>query len=115
VTTPEEALERARAEAERLRSSGVYAEAQVSPAPRPVTTTANLLEWAVIEPDLDEVRSLRRLGAPVTAFKRGLLRLLAQYTNQQLAQQTRFNLALVARVRELEDRVEQLETSRPPE
>lgn len=110
--TPEEALERARAEAARLRAEGVYPEAGAAPAPPPALTTARLMEWATIEPDLEEVRSLRSYGAPITAAKRLLLRLLVQYNSQLAAQQTRFNLGLLSRVRHLEERLEELERER---
>lgn len=56
----------------------------------------------MIEVDPREVYSTRRLGAPITLFKRVLLRLLRQYTMELEARQTRFNLALLARLRELE-------------
>ena len=55
-----------------------------------------------VDPEL--VYSSRRLGAPLTFMKRGLMRLLRQYTAELEAQQTRFNLALLGRLRELERR-----------
>jgi hypothetical protein len=113
MNQPEEALRRAREEAARLRAAGVYDEAQAASAPPPALTTARLMEWAVIEPDLNEVRSVRSYGAPITALKRGLLRLLVQYNTQLAAQQTRFNVAVLARVRHLEERLEALERDRP--
>jgi hypothetical protein len=73
-----------------------------------------LMEWAAIEPDPDLMRSTRRLGAPITAAKRALLHVLRQYTRELEAQQTRFNLQLVIRLAELEDRVTRLEDARPP-
>ena len=69
-------------------------------------------EWALIEPDLREVRSTRRHGAPVTALKRMLLRLLGQYLGQLTSQQSRFNVHLLIRLRALEQRVEELERLR---
>lgn len=60
-----------------------------------------LRQWAVIEVDPREVYSTRRLGAPITFLKRFMLRLLRQYTMELEARQTRFNLALLARLREL--------------
>ena len=63
-----------------------------------------LYEWAQIHVPLDDVRSTRRFGAPLTFLKRGLLRFLRQYTREVEARQTRFNLAVLARLRELEDR-----------
>jgi hypothetical protein len=66
----------------------------------------------VIAVDPDLVYSTRRLGAPITGFKRLLMRLFRQYHVELEAQQTRFNIALVAHVRDLQRRVEQLERSR---
>jgi hypothetical protein len=63
----------------------------------------------VIAVDTERVYSTRRLGAPVTAFKRLLMRLLRQYHVELEAQQTRFNIALLAHVRDLERRVSALE------
>jgi len=63
-----------------------------------------LREWAVIEVDSSVLYSTRRFGGPTTLVKRLLLRLLRQYTAQLEARQTRFNLALLARLEELEDR-----------
>ena len=52
----------------------------------------------------------------MTLLKRVLLRGLQQYHNELTAQQTRFNLNLLAYVAELEDRVKALEDrgGRPP-
>jgi hypothetical protein len=112
VSAPEDALARARAEAERLRAEGVYDAGAGERAPAPAVTAAQLIEWAVIEPALSEVRSTRAYGAPITTFKRGLVRLLAQYNRQLAAQQTRFNLNLLARVQQLEERIGALEDER---
>ena len=70
---------------------------------------AKLYEWALLEPDLRDVRSTRRFGAPMTAVKRGLLRLLAQYHAALIAEQTRFNVNLLGYLRRLEERIEALE------
>ena len=75
-------------------------------------TTEVLQEWAVIDADPALVYSTRRAGKPITIFKRGLLRLLRQYTRQIESQQTRFNLALVEHFEELERRVVRLERER---
>ena len=109
MTSPEEALERARAEAERKRAAGVL---EGDPALAPTefdreiaveSITPELLrEWAVIEVDPRRLYSTRALGAPVTLFKRLLLRLLRQYVAELEARQTRFNLALVRRLEEFE-------------
>jgi hypothetical protein len=116
---PEEALEHARARAARARAEGedgldvrgftVEATEEV--------TIERLLEWALVEPDPELVRSTRALGAPVTWIKRGLVRVLRQYLGQIVDQQTRFNIQLMAFVSELDDRVthlEELAGERPP-
>jgi hypothetical protein len=111
---PEEALVAAQADAERRRAAGGYA-ADVAPdamgAGEPVTRE-RLLEWALIEPDPGLVRSTRRLGAPITWAKRGLVRALRQYHGEAFAQQTRFNLHMVAAWTDLEARVAALEARR---
>ncbi len=111
MTDPEQALERAREAAAQMRARGAYAEDLSVHELEPDTTitTEKLYEWALIEPDLRDVRSTRRYGAPITAFKRGLVRLLAQYHGELIAQQTRFNVNLVVHVRRLEARIEELE------
>jgi hypothetical protein len=111
---PEEALEAARARAAELRAEGIYPPPappapRFSPDPEPDPELAQMTEWALIEPDRREVRSTRRLGAPVTAVKQALLRLLEQYHGQIRFQQTRFNVNLLAQVRLLERRVAELE------
>ena len=114
MTLPEDALSKARAQAAARRAEGVYSDDlrgfEIEPTDR--VTQARLLEWALIEPDPDLVYSTRRLGAPITWVKRGLLRLLRQYHNQALAQQVRFNIQLMTYVSELEDRLRRLE--QPP-
>jgi hypothetical protein len=79
----------------------------VAPAERP--STELLLEWAVIEPDLDLVVSTRRLGAPISWLKRALVHLLRQYTGQLASQQTRLNVHLMGRVAELDERLADLQ------
>lgn len=58
-----------------------------------------LLQWAVIEPDLREVRSTRRgpVGRAVTAVKQGQLRLMGQYHAQVTSTQSRINVHLSLR------------------
>jgi hypothetical protein len=68
-----------------------------------------LMEWAVIEPDESKMRSTRRLGAPITFVKRLMLRGLQQHFNELTMLQARFNLHLLVRMTELEDRVIALE------
>ncbi|MGI8904311.1 MAG: hypothetical protein ACR2IP_11795 [Solirubrobacteraceae bacterium] len=119
MTAPEAALQQARTAAASMRASGAYGEErdQVPFQVRPsaAITTGKLFEWALIEPDLRDVRSTRRLGAPITALKRGLLRLLAQYHGELIAEQTRFNVYLVGYVRRLEERIDELEGGSPSE
>ena len=113
MSTPEDALDRARVEAEALRAAEPDATARARPPEEAwQVSTAKLMEWAAIEPDLAEVRSTRPHGAPITALKRALVRLLVQYNGQLAAQQTRFNVNLLARVRRLEDRLDELERER---
>ncbi|HSO99105.1 MAG TPA: hypothetical protein VLP43_09155 [Solirubrobacteraceae bacterium] len=111
---PEEAPGAARRRAAELRAQGIYP--PEGPGLRPPVATdpdpSQMHEWALIEPDLREVRSTRRFGAPMTALKRTLLRLLGQYLGQIISQQSRFNVHLLSRVRALEQRVEELERLR---
>jgi hypothetical protein len=111
VTTPEQALEQARAAAAQLRAQGAYGEDRetLPPEAAEAPTPGKLFEWALIDPDLRNVRSTRRLGAPITALKRGLLRLLGQYHAELIAEQARFNVHLALYVRRLEERVAELE------
>jgi hypothetical protein len=111
VTEPEQALERARTAAASMRAAGGYGEQDTSVelTRGEALTSGKLFEWALIEPDLRNVRSTRRLGAPITALKRALLRLLGQYHAELIAEQARFNVNLVLYVRGLEDRVAELE------
>lgn len=116
MTRPEEALEAARQAASKGRAEGLYPESADLPLDSTITgerpSSELLAEWAVIEVDPENVYSTRRLGAPITAVKRLLLRLLRQYHVELEARQTRFNIALLARVRELEDEVTRLEQGR---
>jgi hypothetical protein len=114
LTRPEDALARARAEAERRRAAGGYREdsaavGELADEIAGPVTLDQLREWALIEVDTSLVRSTRRGGGPVTAVKRLLLRLLRQYTNELEAQQTRFNVAVLARLEELEQRIAERE------
>ena len=61
---PEDAIAAARAEVERLKAAGGYAEPPEGRRIEPVdrVTGAQLLEWALIEPDLAKLRSTRRAG-----------------------------------------------------
>ena len=111
MTTPEDALERARSTAASMREAGAYpvGESRAAAEADEQVSAVQLLEWALIEPDLRHVRSERRLGAPITAVKRLLLRLLAQYHGEVLGEQARFNAGLLRYVQGLEARIEALE------
>ena len=111
MTSPENALAVARERAAAARARGAYADELGRFAIDPVdaVTLEHLLEWAVIEPDLSELRSTRRFGAPITWVKRLLYRALRQYHGQVLAQQSRYNIQLAVFVGQLQDRVDRLE------
>ena len=108
---PEDALEAARRAAAEARARGAYADSLegFAIAPTDRVSTEQLLEWAVIEPDVELVRSTRRRGGAITRVKRVLLHVLRQYHAQAHAQQTRFNLHAAVRLAELEERLERLE------
>jgi hypothetical protein len=107
VREPREALEAARRAAAAAPDAGDAA-VLWSMEHNPVTKK-QLVEWALIEPDTSDVYSTRRLGQPITAFKRLLIRLLHQYLGQMSAQQSRFNAHVAARMLHLEERVRVLE------
>jgi hypothetical protein len=116
VTRPEEALERAREAVGRKRAEGGYpgaASTAGDPAAPERPTPAQLREWSLIQVDPGLVYSTRRGGAPITTLKRALLRLLRQYTAELEAQQTRFNVAVLAYLGELEARLAALERDKP--
>jgi hypothetical protein len=95
---PEDAADAARAAAERKRREGRYPADTVARPGKPPAgpDIARLREWAIIEVDSELLYSTRKGGAPITWFKRMLLRLLRQYTTELEAQQTRFNVGVVA-------------------
>ena len=115
MTRPEDALARAQQSAAEKRSRGGYAGLGAGPDALNATilggqAPAELLsEWAVIEIEPDLLYSTRRAGAPITALKRLLLRLMRQHLVELEARQTRFNLGVLAAVQELESRIESLE------
>lgn len=122
MSEPEEAIRRARSEVERIRAQGGYAveASRAAPAPGGEVGQDQLLEWALIHPDPAVAHSNRRWGAPLTALKRGLLRLLSQYHEELIAEQGRFNAGMVRYAGELEERTAALERrvvelERPPE
>ncbi len=111
MSTPEDALAAARAEVAAMRAAGRYAEAAEGVVVEPLdqVTRAQLLEWALLEPDMSKLRSTRRFGGPITALKRLQHRALRQYFNELTSQQTRFNIHVLRKLMELEDRIEKLE------
>jgi hypothetical protein len=104
---PEEALQEARRRAAAQDGAQEIEGLTIEPTDR--IELEQLIEWAVAEPDRENVRSTRLLGAPITALKRGLVHLTRQQTGHLLAQQARFNLHLLTRVAELEERLNRLE------
>ena len=107
---PEEALPAAR-EAARTRDDALPPGMTIEPTER--VSIEQLMEWANIEPDPDLMRSTRRLGAPITWVKRQLVHVMRQYLRELQSQQTRFNLNVLIRLAELEDRVARLEERAP--
>lgn len=108
--TPEEAAAAAVGRAREREAAGEYADAARLEAlgdDRPALD--RLSEWAVIEVGTKNVRSTRPAGAPITRFKRFLVRMLRQYNNEEQAQVTRFNVHVLGYVAMLEERVEELE------
>jgi hypothetical protein len=104
MTRPEDAIERARAAAGDAPPAGEVAQSFECDVAGDAPSDELLQEWAVISVDPELVYSTRRLGAPLTLMKRGLLRLMRQYTAELEAQQTRFNVGVLGRLRELERR-----------
>lgn len=116
--TPEEALAEARRRADAARADGTYDDAaEVEALGRGAARTplSRLYDWAFIEPDPRHVRSTRRLGWPITAVKRFLMRLLRQYHKQLEGEETRFNVHLLAYTAGLEQRIAELEREREEE
>jgi hypothetical protein len=109
---PEDALPSARAAAA-ARDDELPAGMAIEPTER--VSIEQLMEWAAIEPDIELMVSTRKLGAPITWFKRKVIHFMRQYFRELQSQQTRFNLNVLIRVAELEDRVARLEEAREPE
>ncbi|MDQ2895724.1 MAG: hypothetical protein M3Y09_08760 [Actinomycetota bacterium] len=115
MSTPEDALDRAREALRAQRAAGRYPDPPApDPPPSPADARRKLLEWAFIEPGAEVLRSTRRYGAPITAFKRLLYRALAQHLDVVVANQARFNLALLADLERIEARIEALEDEQDP-
>jgi hypothetical protein len=111
VRTPEEALAAARQRAAKDRLEG---RALVEPfseltEPSSAGDLQLLAKLAIIEPDVAEIYSTRRLGRPITLLKRLLIRLLRQYFVQLSAQQARFNAHAAAALIDLDKRIQALE------
>jgi hypothetical protein len=112
MTTPEEALTRARrAAAEARGDEAVVEEPALGPGEAGRIAEWRLTEWAIVEPDPAKVYSTRLLGTPITWIKRGLLRAMRQYHGQILAQQSRFNAHVAAHLLSLDNRVSALEAA----
>jgi len=113
VTSPEEAIGQARERSAQRRAQAVGASDEPAGLEASITAERPSLEllslWSVIEVDSSDIYSTRRAGAPITAVKQLLLRLLGQYHGQLEARQTRFNIALLSHFRDLEERVARLE------
>lgn len=115
MTSPGEALARARRAAADKRARGGYADVRDGADALDATIhdarpPAELLsEWAVIEIEPEVMYSTRRGGAPITALKRLLLRFMRQHLVELEARQTRFNFGVLAALQELEKRVERLD------
>lgn len=107
MTTPEDALALARARVAQARERGGYADPDLGTEAEPVDAVSleQLLEWAIIDVDLDDIRSTRRFGGPITWFKRLLVRFLRQYNDQVTAQQQRFNIQLALYAAQLDQRL----------
>lgn len=108
----EEALAVARARATERRGAGETIPGGFTVRPVDGIGPDELYDWAVIEPDINDVRSTRPYGVPITWAKRGLLRALGQYLGALIGEQTRFNLQVAQYVAQLERRVRELEEQR---
>jgi hypothetical protein len=108
---PEEALAAAR-EAAARRDDALPAGMSIEPTER--VSIQQHMEWANKEPHVDLIRSTRKRGAPITWAKRQLIHVLRQYLRELQSQQTRFNLNMIIRLAELEDRVTRLEERAGP-
>ncbi len=110
---PLDAVRRARRAAAQALAEGAYREAPpvLDASPSAPLDTRMLARWSIIEADLTRLRSTRRLGRPITLTKRALARFMRQYTDDVLAQQSRFNARVVAHVEYLDARVAELEAA----
>lgn len=107
---PEHALQLARERAAEIRADGAHQLGAGSPKlDRADDDPPQLLEWALVEPDVRELRSSRALGGLITLLRREIIRLLRPYHAAQLGQQSRFNVQVALQLRRLEERVVELE------
>lgn len=117
MSLPEHALEHARQAAADKRARGGYAASSEGADALDASIVGDrvpselLSEWAVIEIDPSLLYSTRRGGAPITALKRLLARLMRQHLVELEARQTRFNLGVLAAVGSLESRIASLESA----
>lgn len=113
MTSPEEAIRRARDHAAARRGGDGRAPDQPPGLEGSITpdrlSLEQLSDWAVLEVDPAQVYSTRPWGALTVALKRLLLRLLRQYHVELEARQTRFNIAVLLQLRELDERVARIE------
>ena len=107
MTAPEDALALARARVAQARERGGYAAFEGGEEIVPVdgVSLENLLEWAIVDIDIADIRSTRRFGGPITWVKRALVRFLRQYFDQATAQQQRFNIQLALYAAQLDQRL----------
>jgi hypothetical protein len=101
---PEDALGHARRAAGKADAPGQVARSFESELATDIPSDELMQQWAVISVEPSAVYSARRFGPLFTLLKRALVRVLRPYTTELEAQQTRFNVALLGRLRELERR-----------
>lgn len=111
--SPEEALAAARAAATPFDERPVSLDA----SPIDTVSASRLVEWSLIDPQVDRVYSQRRGGGALTSAKRMLVRALRQYFAEIVAQENRYNAVATQHIVHLEERVRdleaQLQASRP--
>jgi hypothetical protein len=114
MTEPDEALQRARAAAAEGRARGDYEEPKPSLDANPSAPVSQerLIEWSLIEPDIERVYSTKRFGGPITFVKRLMIRGMRQYLSEGHAQQSRYNAEATAHILDLEKRIRELEQDR---
>lgn len=103
--TPEEALAQARGAATPFTEGPVFLDA----APVDTVSAGRLVEWSIIDPQLERVYSDRRGGRALTGAKQMLVKALRQYFGEIVAQENRFNAIATEHIVHLEERVRELE------